>query len=167
VPHTNLIVHHFRAALLAFAMLALNIAQAGTDLVIIGADENVTLLPLGVLLPARIDTGATESSLAVRDLTVRFRVAEFRLPAQYDQTLFRARVVKWVKIHSSVGVERRPAVELDFCIGSKHLRTRFNLDAREGLQFPMLIGRNVLQGEFLVDVQQSRTQVPHCSKDLP
>lgn len=167
VPRFCRLTHCSRLYFLVLTMLAWSVASASNDLVIIGADENVTLMPLGVLLPARIDTGATESSLAVRDLTVRFKVAEFRLPAQFDQTLFRARVVKWVKVHSSVGIERRPVVELDLCLGSRMLRTPFNLDGRQGMQFPVLIGRNVLQGRFLVDVQQSHTQQPHCSKDSP
>ena len=48
------------------------------DRVTIGLVEEVILLPWGVKMPARIDTGAATSSLDVRDLTVKKKVAEFR-----------------------------------------------------------------------------------------
>ena len=49
----------------------------------IGTVENVVLLPWGVELPARIDTGAATSSLDARNLTIKGQMAEFNLPQRY------------------------------------------------------------------------------------
>ena len=49
----------------------------------IGDVEDVVLMPWGVRLPARIDTGAATSSLDARDLKVKDSVAVFKLPKKY------------------------------------------------------------------------------------
>ena len=46
-------------------------ATWASEKVTIGAIENMTLLPWGVTIPVRIDTGAATSSLDVCDLIVR------------------------------------------------------------------------------------------------
>lgn len=51
---------------------------------VIGAVEEVVLFPWGVKLPARVDTGSGLSSLDVRDLTVKKKVAQFRLPKIWE-----------------------------------------------------------------------------------
>jgi len=45
----------------------------------IGAMEEVILLPWGVKLPARIDTGASTTSLDARELKIENDIAVFRL----------------------------------------------------------------------------------------
>ena len=63
---------------------------------VIGAVEEVVLFPWGVKLPARIDTGAGMTSLDVRDLTVKNKVAQFRLPEKYGNTLISLPVIRRV-----------------------------------------------------------------------
>ncbi|OIP08398.1 MAG: hypothetical protein AUK49_11510 [Betaproteobacteria bacterium CG2_30_68_42] len=155
------------AALLVIALAGSGMAAGAADLVVIGAVEDVALPAAGVTLPARVDTGAAKSSLAARELSVKDRVAQFRLPEEYGTMLLRMRVVSWVNVHSNLGTERRPVVEMDLCVGSKRLHTRVNLDDRAGLKFPLLIGRNTLEGNFLVDVQRQHTAPPHCPAQRP
>lgn len=153
--------------LMLLALVTTGAARAATELVIIGEVEEVQLLPVGVVLPARIDTGAAETSLAARELKVKRRVATFRLPPEYDGALLSFPLRHWVRVRSNLGLERRPVVEMQLCVGSKRIRTLVNLDDRQGLHFPLLIGRDTLGGNFLVDVQRSRTQAPHCLQPAP
>ncbi len=46
----------------------------------IGIAEEVVLLPWGVRMPARVDTGAATSSMDARNVKVEGRVVEFNLP---------------------------------------------------------------------------------------
>ena len=80
----------FIIALLSFTPLH---AEDKTKTVI-GAVEEVVLFPWGVKLPARIDTGSGITSLDVRDLTVKKKVAQFRLPEKYGNTLISLPVIR-------------------------------------------------------------------------
>src|SRR3972149_2853166 len=92
----------------------------------IGTVEDVILLPWGVKLPARIDTGAAKSSLDAQELTIRDNMAEFRLPQKHGGMQLRLPIVEWRHIRTPEGRQRRPIVELEFCIGSKRIRNKVN-----------------------------------------
>ena len=133
---------------------------------IVGEVEDVILLPWGIKLPARIDTGAATSSLDARDLKVEGGVAEFRLSKKYGGMQLRLPVVDWLTIRSSEASEERPIVEVEFCIGSKRVRTRVNLNDRSTVRYPLLIGRNALKENFVVDCMQERCSPPSCPEVL-
>jgi hypothetical protein len=137
------------------------------DRVTIGLVEEIILLPWGVKMPARIDTGAATSSLDVRDLTVKEKVVAFRLPEKYGGTSIRLPVKAWQVIRSAETRERRPVVEVDLCVGPKQLRARVNLNNRSQVQYPFLIGRNILQENFLVDCMKEFCNPPSCPVPPP
>ena len=132
----------------------------------IGLVEEIILLPWGVKIPARIDTGAAVSSLDVRELTVKEKTAEFSLPPKYGGTRISVPVVGWQKVRSAESRERRPIVEIDLCVGPKKLRARVNLNDRSQVQYPFLIGRNILKENFVVDCMKEHCNPPSCP-DLP
>jgi hypothetical protein len=72
----------------------------------IGAVENVVLLPWGVTMPARIDTGATTSSLDARNLTIKDKTVEFNLPQQYGGRRISLPIFNSVTYHGGVPDER-------------------------------------------------------------
>ena len=77
-------------------------------------------------------------------------------------------VVAWRTIKSTEGAsERRPVVELEICLGPKQLRTQITLNDRSQLEYPVLIGRNTLDGNFIVDVSRSNVVSPHCQEVSP
>jgi hypothetical protein len=131
---------------------------------IIGAVEEVILLPWGVRVAARIDTGAAKSSLAACDLVVRENVAEFQLPEQCGGMSLRLPVVEWRTVRNEHGSERRPVVEMELCIGSKRIRTKVNLNDRGAMKYPFLVGRNTLEGNFVVDVRRAKSLPPLCEE---
>ena len=130
--------------------------------VTIGTIEDVILLPWRVRLPARIDTGAAKSSLDARELKVQDDLVEFKLPQKYGGLQFRLPVVEWRHIRTPEGLERRPVVELEICLGSKRFRTKVNLADRSMVKYPLILGRNFLKENFVVDVQRRRTTKPIC-----
>jgi hypothetical protein len=128
----------------------------------IGEVEDVILMPWGVRLPARIDTGAATSSLDARELNVKNNMAEFRLPKKYGSLQLRLPVVEWQKIRSADFRERRPVVEITFCMGPKLIRTQVTLNNRSTVSYPLIIGRNVLKDKFVVDCMHSNCLPPSC-----
>ena len=128
----------------------------------IGLVEDVILLPWGIKLPARIDTGAAHSSLDARELVVKENFAEFKLPKKYSGRQLRLPILNWQTIRSAESKERRPVVEIELCVGPKHIRGRVNLNDRSQVRYPLIIGRDILRGNFVVDCMESRCAPPSC-----
>lgn len=132
------------------------------DKQIVGEIEQVWFPQLDLVLPGRIDTGATTASLDARDIQtferdgdqwVRFGVMN---PATKElQTYERKRVRKARVIQSNSDVpENRSVVELQVVIGGIAQTAEFTLSDRSHLDYQALIGRNVLRDVMLVDVSK-------------
>jgi hypothetical protein len=130
--------------------------------ILIGGVEEVVLFPWGVKVPARIDTGASMTSLDVRDLTVRKGLAQFRLPEQHGNVLISLRVIRHCNIRSSDARERRPVVEMELCVGSRRMRVEVNLNDRSRMEYPLILGRNVLNQGFIVDSAREKILPTKC-----
>ncbi len=127
-----------------------------------GTVEDVILLPWSVKLPARIDTGAAKSSLDARELKVHEDRVEFKLPRKYGNLHLRLPIIEWRHVRTPDGLERRPIVELEICLGSKRILTLVNLADRSMVKYPLILGRNFLKEDFVVDVKRRRTAKPNC-----
>jgi len=154
---------------LLFAGLSSQTIHAG-EKIIIGEVEKVALLPWGAVLPARIDTGASLSSLDVRDLRLEGKTVEFRLPESYGGLLIRLPLSGWRRIKMAGGSSnRRPYVEMELCLGNTRIRTEVTLCDRSSMEFPLLLGRKALRGNpeanFIVDVSRSHILSPTCTKE--
>ena len=118
--------------------------------IVLGRRTAVMLLDLGkTVLEAKVDTGADGSVLHVEDTTVEngvLRVAHSNgVTTTFDE--FRIKKVK-----SSNGlVEERHAVPLRISIAGRELEAEFSLTNRANMNFPALIGRNVLDNNFVID----------------
>ena len=155
----------FVLGILLFAIIGMT--DAAEKEIPIGTVEDVILLPWGVKLPARIDTGAAKSSLDVRELRVLDNNAEFRLSEKFGGLQIRLPIIEWRHVRTNEGLKRRPVVELELCIGTRRLRTLVNLDDRTGLKYPLLVGRNTLKGSFIVDVKKRHMAPPNCQAPRP
>ena len=152
--------------ILTFAMLSLLVPGTADaeEKIIIGGIEEVILLPWGVRLPARIDTGAAKSSLDAQELKVRDDMVEFKLPKKHGGLRLRLPIIEWRHIRTPEGLERRPVVELEICLGSRRIRTEVNLADRSMVKYPLILGRNFLREDYVVDVKRRRTAPPNCAK---
>ena len=130
-------------------------------LIIIGEVENVNFKSKGLKLKARIDTGAETSSLGVVDQQpferdgkkwLRFSVKD---PANKKLISFETLIVRTasIKRHGAEDM-KRPVVKLKILLGKIEMERQFTLADRSKYTFPVLIGRNVLSGKYLVDVNR-------------
>jgi len=149
------------AVFTAFLLFVSEMASA-EEKVTIGTTEDVFLLPWRVKLPARIDTGAAKSSLDARELTLHEDRVEFRLPQKYGGLRLSLPIIEWRHVRTSEGLERRPVVELEICLGSERFRTLVNLADRSMVKYPLILGRNFLRENFVVDVKRRRAVKPNC-----
>ena len=144
-----------------------------TNKLLVGRIEKVRLTPPGRTFHARIDTGATTSSLDARDIEtferdgddwVRFKIKD---PESEDLYEVEKPIIRRVKIiqASSEEADRRPVIELQLQIGPIKLIEEFNLEDRAHLNYELLIGRNVLRDLMVVDVAQKFvTELPEEDK---
>jgi len=135
--------------------------------VLIGETEPVYLEPSGLILDARIDTGATTSSLNAVDLQpferdgkafVRFHL---RHAGSGELIAVERPVLSYVKIkrHNQTP-QRRPVVKLRAVIGSIDQHVKFTLTDRSNYQYQVLIGRNFLRDFAVVDVSEKHLTTP-------
>jgi len=147
------------------------VVEPTTDLRVIGEVEPVTLVKSGLTLPARIDTGATTSSLDATEIKrferdgkkwVRFTVTDRRSGEKKEMECRLSRTVK-VKRHGEESLER-PVVKVKTLMGEVELVREFSLTDRGEFTYQILIGRNFLQGEFVVDVNRKNVTTPMSEK---
>jgi hypothetical protein len=145
-----------------FVIVPVGIPAATNERIEIGTEENVVLLPWGVTLPARIDTGAAVSSLDARNLVIKGETAEFSLSEKYGGRRIRLPIVRWMTVRSAETKEDRPVVMVELCIGSKRILTQANLNDRSRVKHPLLIGRNTLLHHFSVACDMPYCTTPSC-----
>lgn len=142
-----------------------NDGQFATDREIIGEIEHIRLQPPGRIFEARIDTGATTSSLNAVDIETFERDGEewvrFTVPGDGngDSVEMEEPVVRSASIiqSSADNGESRPVIELQIDLGGVTQMTEFTLSDRTHLTYPVLVGRSLLRDLFVVDVSMSRT----------
>jgi len=130
---------------------------------IIGAVEPFYVLPMKTAFYARVDTGATTSSIDVENLKkferdgkkwVSFDIVNSRSKESYH---FEKPVQKRVKIKRIEQEEHRVKVLLDIKIGGQKVKTEFTLAERADFEFQGLLGRSLLSGRYIVDTSISHT----------
>ena len=130
--------------------------------IVIGEVEEVTLVPWGINLPARIDTGSDISALDARNISIWKNVADFKLGKRYGGLQLRLPIVEWRQVKTSVGSGTRPVVEIGICLGPKFIRAHALLGDRSQMTYPFLVGRNVLKGRFIVDASHAKAVPTVC-----
>lgn len=104
---------------------------------IIGLVEKVKILAEDkeIEILARIDTGATKSSIDLR-LAEKLKLGP----------IVGTKIVK-----SAHGVSTRPLVEVNLIIENKKIKDQFSIADRSHMKYQVLIGQNVLKHGFLID----------------
>jgi len=138
----------------------------GEELLIFGQTEYITILPGHVRLPARVDTGATTSS--IHAVNIKKFERDGKKWVRFNLVAADGRKVKmerpWIR---TIEVKRhgtkqqvRPVVNLEALIGPLRIRTQFSLTDRSQFKFPVLIGRSLLEGKAVVDVNRKYVLSP-------
>ncbi len=130
---------------------------------IIGAVEPIYILPMKSAFYARVDTGATTSSIDVTNLKrferdgekwVSFTITNRRSGETYN---FEKQIYKRVRITRAEEHERRVKVFMDVRFGGEKFSAEFTLAERNDFDYQALIGRNILTGRAIVDTSISNT----------
>lgn len=122
-------------------------------------------------LLARIDTGAKTSSLDATNIElferlfesntetwVRFTVED---PANKETVEIESKLVRTARIKKhGAESERRHIIKLWTQLGKVNKCVEFSLTDRSNFKYPVLIGRNFLNGEFVVDVSKKNITSP-------
>ena len=126
---------------------------------IVGRYELVSFKKQGdIAYKAKIDTGAQtnaiHSGFHKEEIRNGKKVLVYTLLGNRKKK-FITENYKIKKIKSSNGTtERRFIVYLEILFHGKTYRSRFSLTSRENMNFPILIGRNLLRRGFIVDVSK-------------
>jgi hypothetical protein len=135
--------------------------QTSTALAVIGEAEHVLIGSEQMQHKARIDTGATTTSVGINSIQhferdgakwVKFEVKD-RLNGdivEFERPLLRSVEIKSHGTESQI----RPVVRMRIMIGPISDNIDVTLNNRDSFTFPVLIGRNFLDDRFLVDVSK-------------
>jgi len=149
-------------------LLSLVISPFSHSKQIMGIYEKVALPTQGLVLKAKIDSGAKNSSLHAVNIKLYQQnekewVSFDTLDGHGDQVSLSAPVHRIARIKRHNGAsQKRPVVIMGICVGNILRTVEVNLIDRSRLNYPMLIGRTYLDGNFLIDVSQQYLQKPNC-----
>lgn len=136
------------------------------DKVVLGEVEKVYLPAHKLLFDARIDSGAKRSSMHAENIVpferdgkdwVHFEMVN----TKNERIQVKKKVIKKIKVkrHMQKGQERY-VVKMRLNISSLSYLVELSLTDRGQYEYPILIGRNYLKGNAIVDVSKKYTQKP-------
>lgn len=142
---------------------------------VFGWVENATIEPWGIMVKAKLDSGALTSSLDARDIEtfekdgeewVRFRLkledqeSGEEFSDRLERPLYREQTVR-----GAGGRDERPVVLMEVCMGDTIYEEQFSLRDREEMLYPLLLGRRTISHLGLLDVRNTFLQEPQCGDD--
>ena len=156
--------------------MKLTIVYKMNDLNLLGSEEWCQFDDLSIpAIKARIDSGAKTSSIQAskikifeKDLEkwVRFEV----YPVQENRSisvLCQAKVEDMRQVKSSQGVaEKRPVIKTKVQIADQSFEIELTLANRETMEYRMLLGREAINGRYLVDPSKSFCQGDYTEEKL-
>lgn len=173
---------HYTLLILLLNLFALpatadNKTPTQSETITTGWLESILLQPSNVRMRAKLDTGAKTSSLHAIDIEhfkrdgqewVRFLTGAYNKKAQLIP--IEAPLIREVKIkdHERKSASR-PVVELTFCLHKKLFTSEFSLTDRSQFNYPMLLGRRMLQQGVIVDPAMTftmRSTQKECKQPL-
>ncbi len=141
--------------------------------VIIGRSETVSFVDFNIDVPAKVDTGAYRSAIHADKISLdKNGILHFRIlgghPACNDEISQEITTDKYneVKVANSFGhSEKRYEVKLRIKIGARVVNSPFSLANRANNVYPILLGRKLLNGRFVVDSEFSSINRAKLKKD--
>jgi hypothetical protein len=130
---------------------------------VIGRREYINFPELGITrIEGKIDTGAYTSSLHCENIEVNYENSKpiLYFTVQENEGIIKHRYEEFEtkKIKNSFGeMEERFVINTIFEFGKRKIRSIISLSNRDNMKFPVLLGRRVLKGKFLIDVKLLHT----------
>lgn len=138
------------------------------DLPVVGWIEDVLIEPADIVIRAKLDTGADKSSLDARNIEefekngkdyVRFEVRN-RLGQVKKLELRAIRTTRIRRVQAKS--QKRPVVRMPLCLAGHKIDVDITLVDRSNLSVPMLVGRNFLAGNVVIDPSKTFLSRPVC-----
>jgi len=129
---------------------------------IVGATEVIFIIEANLSFKARVDTGAKTSSIHAENIEVdvtgdpRGKPISFYLVTKEGlSTKLETRVASVIKVRTSEGSEHRYVVPLQLRWKNFRKTVLVSLNDRKKMEYRLLLGRNWLHGDFIVDVDKN------------
>jgi hypothetical protein len=157
-----------RAAVLFAVVFASPWPAQAADKTVVGWIENVTVNSEPMILPAKVDTGAQTSSLHCDCITpiekdgeqwVQFGITG--LDGKSVRLRRKVERIARIKTHKGESSERM-VVRIGVCLANTYREVEVTLVDRSKYQYAMLVGRNFLEGQFIVDPGATNLTQPSC-----
>jgi hypothetical protein len=137
---------------------------------IVGWVEKARISPGNLVLQAKMDSGADNSSLTASDVVEFERNGEnwvrFELVNDLGQSVvIERRLVRIARIKRHRGMrQERPVVRMGICVGNYYREAEVNLVDRSKFKYPLLIGRSFMGEGLLIDPSKQFTLEPACGE---
>jgi hypothetical protein len=129
----------------------------------IGPVTTITEVSSGLPFPARVDTGATTCSIHYEAIEIENpaknpednvgkRVRVLIKNPDGDEEWITTKIVDHVTVRTSTKDDERYKIQLKLRWQDVEKNVLVTLKDREKMKYPLLVGRNFLRGNFLVDV---------------
>lgn len=142
----------------------------------LGWVENALVTNTGLPIVAKLDSGALTTSINADILKIvkakkdesgkkrRSRVVFSLTNAEGQTVTLEKTIVRWVRIKNRPkDLRRRPVVIMKLCLAGRLVEGEVNLSDRDGLNYPLLVGRNMLRPtRILIDSRKKFTHEPDC-----
>lgn len=150
------------SALLIGSLLVFVPAQADSQKQIVGATEIIQVGKERLSFKARVDTGAKTSSIHAENIKLdlpgdpRGKPISFTLVNEKGESIkVRTTVDSVVEVRTSEKSERRYKVPILMEWKNSKKTVLVTLNDRKAMKYRLLLGRNWLHGDFIVDVEKN------------
>ena len=165
-------IHMLVSVAVSAILVMLPMSSSAEEKFVAGWLEKAKIYPGGLLLHAKLDTGAKTTSLNIQNLEtfeknqqlwVRFQVVSRKERVR----TFERKVTRRVKIkrHGADPLERY-VVKLGVCVGNHFRKVEVNLADRSDFNYQLLIGRTYLNPHILVDAAETYTLTLDCKEAI-
>lgn len=142
---------------------------------VIGVFEKILLLPEGIEMPAKLDTGADTSSIHGEKINIIERdgkkyisfVFNWNKNGLEEQLRMEKPFVRYIKVKrkGNLKSDKRPVISLEFCLDGKKYNSEFSIADRDNFRYPLLLGRDFLRRSFIIDPDSDYlTDINACEK---
>lgn len=141
--------------------------------IVLGWLEHIRVLPERTLLRAKLDSGARTSTIHAEDIEyseytgqafVKFSILKDHDDPDSERFYYELPLQKHINIKLRYTEERdeRPVVMLDICLAGTVYQVPFSLTERSDFNYPVLLGREFLQENYLIDPSKTYTHRTRC-----
>lgn len=140
---------------------------------VLGWAEKGLILPEGIAVKFKLDTGALTSSMHAENIDrfekdgekwVRFDLdlEDINTDKRVDSRVER-KIERELTVRGAAGKEDRPVVKMKVCLGKQVYEEEFSLNDRDDMLYPVLLGRRTLEKLGPVDASRTFTAEPDCA----